>query len=149
MRIVIDTNVLLSGIFWGGLPFEILDLWVQDKIDLLASQAILTEYARVLQKYGFKKSGLDLADNWLHFIVQHAHIIHVQRQFHVCRDGADDMFLDCAVEGVADYIVSGDKDLLILQEFRGVDIVTPRLFIKEFKAPGPPSNNTGIIRGAN
>lgn len=134
MRIVIDTNVLISGIFWGGVPFEILDLWARNKITLLTSQAILSEYARVLQEYGLKRNRTDLTEGWLHFIVQYSHIIHTHRKFHVCRDTEDNMFLDCAVEGSAQYIVSGDKDLLTLQNFMGVNIVTPMKFTKIFKA---------------
>jgi uncharacterized protein len=134
MRVVIDTNVLISGIFWGGIPFEILDLWVQDKTVLLTSQAIVSEYARVLQEYGLKRNRTDLTEAWLHFIVQHSHIIHTHRKFHVCRDAADDMYLDCAVEGSAAYIISGDKDLLTLRDFMGVKIVNPHDFANNFKA---------------
>ena len=133
MRVVIDTNVLISGIFWSGIPFEILDLWVQNKIVLLTSQFILSEYARVLQEYGLKRNRTDLTEAWLHFIVQHSHIIHTHRKFHVCRDVDDDMYLDCAVEGAAKYIVSGDKDLLTLQNFMGVKIVSPKNFTNNFK----------------
>lgn len=133
MRVVIDTNVLISGIFWGGIPFEILDLWVQYKIILLTSQAILSEYARVLQEYGLKRNRTNLAEAWLHFIVQYSHIIHTHRKFHVCRDVDDDMYLDCAVEGSAAYIVSGDKDLLILRDFMRVKIVSPNNFTNNFK----------------
>lgn len=134
MRVVIDTNVLISGIFWGGIPFEILDLWVRDKIVLLTSEAILSEYARVLQEYGLKRNRTDLTEAWLHFIVQYSHLIHTHRKVHVCRDADDDMYLDCAVEGSAEYIVSGDKDLLTLQNFMGVKIVSPMNFTKIFRA---------------
>ena len=65
--------------------------------------------------------------------VQHSRIIHTHREFHVCRDVDDDMYLDCAVEGSAAYIVSGDKDLLILRDFMGVKIVSPHDFAKNFK----------------
>ena len=134
MRVVIDTNVLISGIFWGGVPFEILDLWVQNKIVLLPSQAIVSEYARVLQEYGLKRNRTDLAETWLHFVVQHSCIIHTHRKFHVCRDADDDVYLDCAVEGSSAYIVSGDKDLLALRAFMGVKIVTPGNITNNFKA---------------
>ena len=133
MKIVIDTNVLVSGIFWGGVPSAVLDLWAQGSLDLAASPPILAEYTRVLEKYGAKLSNSALASQWVYFIVQHALIVRTEKRYHVCRDSHDDMYLDCAVEGKAVFIVSGDKDLLVLTQFMGVKIIAPSEFLKRFR----------------
>lgn len=126
MRVVLDANVLISGVFWTGAPFRVLEAWVQDEIQVLASPAILREYSEVLRELGGKKKNLRLADAWIIHVFNQAILIDVRSSFRSCRDPDDDMYLACAIDGGADAIVSGDKDLLALDAFNGIPIVTPR-----------------------
>ncbi len=67
MRVVLDTNILVSGIFWGGIPNKILESWVSEKFELLLSEDILNEYERVLFKISKGKKD-QLVNHWLLFI---------------------------------------------------------------------------------
>jgi putative PIN family toxin of toxin-antitoxin system len=130
MRIVLDANVLASGVFWAGYPFRVLELWANDAVQVLASQAILQEYARTLRELGRHEEQSRLADAWVSFVFHHAALIDVRSPVRACRDPDDDKYLACAVDGGADYLVSGDKDLLSLESFRGIPIVKPRPFVE-------------------
>ena len=130
MRIVLDANVLASGIFWGGYPLRVLDLWARDQIDVLVSEQILLEYNHVLTELGQEEERSHLAQQWTAFVAQHATMVTPVSSVKVCRDPDDDKYLGCAADGGADYIVSGDEDLLALKQFVGIPIVTPRRFIE-------------------
>ncbi len=128
MNIVIDTNVLVSGIFWHGVPGQILDKWVNNKFELITSTMIIEEYADTLLEISKGKRG-DLVQNWLLLITQYAHTVEIKKRFHLSADPDDDKFIECAVAGDAQYIISGDKHLLDLKAVFNIDIVTPRAFI--------------------
>jgi putative PIN family toxin of toxin-antitoxin system len=130
VKVVIDTNVFLSGIFWAGPAGDVLELWANDRIELVASAAILEEYERVLAEMERKEP--DRADFWRLFIAQYSTTIDPPARFLVCRDPKDNMFLDCAVAAGAKCLVSGDKDLRVLKKVAGVEILTPREFLDHF-----------------
>jgi len=132
MKIVLDTNVLISGIFWRGLPFKILENWMNEEFQVLASAEIVDEYSRVLQIIAKRKKRSDLVDLWAMFIVQNVNLIKPRCVVKVCRDPNDDMFINCALSGEADCIVSGDNDLLSLKEEIPVDVITPKEFLNRF-----------------
>jgi len=129
MKIVLDTNVLASGIFWGGPPQKILTLWSKGKIQVLASELILDEYLKTIEKLSQKLSRPDLANSWSLILPTKITLVSVKKNFKLCRDPKDDMFIDSAVSGRARYIVSGDRDLLVLEQAMGVQIITPSHFI--------------------
>jgi len=130
MRVVLDANVVVSGIFWAGPPFRVLRLWANDRIQALASAGILQEYAETLRTLGERQKKADLASLWAAFIFNHATLIDVHSRVDACRDPDDNKYLDCAIDGGAEYLVSGDRDLLDLKSFRDVAIVSPRTFLK-------------------
>ena len=130
MRIVLDANVLASGIFWAGYPFRVLDLWAHDRIVVLASELILREYADLLRDLGREEDKEHLADSWVSFIFHHAVLIDVRSRVDACRDPDDNKYLECAIDGGADFVVSGDGDLLSLGSFGGIPIVKPRRFVE-------------------
>ena len=133
MRIVLDANVLASGVFWAGHPFRVLSLWAHDQAQVLASEPILQEYAEVLRDLGSDRGEERLAASWVTFIFQHASLIDVRTRVDICRDPDDNKYLACAIDGGADFIVSGDNDLLTLNAFRGIPIVSPRRFVETIK----------------
>ena len=130
MRIVLDANVLASGVFWAGHPFHVLNLWAHDGVQVLASEPILQEYAEVLRELGMDQEKTHLAETWVAFVFQHASLIDVRTQVDACRDPDDNKYLACAVDGGAAFIVSGDRDLLTLKAFRGIPIMNPRRFME-------------------
>src|SRR3989338_5346846 len=75
MQVVLDTNVLVSGVFWRGPASRILELWAKDKIEVVVSPEILTEYQRLLAEMELERSA-GLADAWTVFIAQHATVLH-------------------------------------------------------------------------
>ncbi len=130
MKIVLDTNVLVSGIFWGGTPQKILELWNKRKIELLASGAILNEYLRTIHRLADKAARPDLYRSWALLLPPRLKLVIVKKSFRICRDASDDMFIDCAITGKSHYIVTGDRDLLVLKQVMNVQIINASQFLR-------------------
>jgi putative PIN family toxin of toxin-antitoxin system len=131
MRVVLDTNVLVSAIFWRGAPHQILQAWAEGKIEILCSIPILDEYRRVLEDFGKDLPDFELGA-WMRFIFEHAIFINPSISLSILReDPADNRFLECAISGKADAIISGDQHLKSLRHFEGVDILSPSEFLKK------------------
>lgn len=129
MRAVIDTNVLVSGLFWHGPPHKVLEHVRDGTLDLIISPALLAELTDVLGRAKFETilartgSSLELL---LAGVRQLAEIVDpLPLSQPVCRDPDDDKVLALALTVSADLIVSGDDDLLVLNNFKGIPIVTP------------------------
>ncbi len=127
-RVVLDTNVIVSS-FWGGNPRQILENWKAGRLILLISLPILEEYLAVLARLGFTEK--ELKEEGLLFLQSpFTTLVHPSRHFAaIPQDPSDNPFLDCAIEGKADVIVSGDKHLLTLKNFKNIPIVTPAIFL--------------------
>ena len=130
MKIVLDTNVLVSGIFWSGVPFKILEYWMQKKFELVISREILDEYQRTLIKLSKGRNG-PLVDHWMLLVAENSHIINTKKRFRLSADPDDDKFIECAVAGSARYIVSGDSHLLDICSVLDIPIITPSEFLKK------------------
>lgn len=130
MKIVLDTNVLISAIFWGGKPREIIELWINDYIELYATKEIIKEYFNIMDR--MDKSRM-LVKKWQNYILENIHIIDNKVSIKLSRDPYDDKFLNCAITTMATYIVSGDNDLLELKEIGKTKIVSPSAFIKAYE----------------
>jgi len=131
MRIVIDTNVIVSALFYGGHPDELLKQMLVDEIKVVASAEIVAEYKRTIQKF-IQKANRDFKNITLTDVLRHIEIITPTSKIEVCRDKDDDKFIACAVDGKCIYIVSGDKDLLDVQTFNDIEIVTVREFMDKY-----------------
>jgi uncharacterized protein len=132
VRIVLDTNVLVSGIFWQGIPYEILEYWMYGKYQMLISDAILNEYKEILYRISNNKSD-HLVSSWILFIIENGILIDVKKNFQFSTDPDDNKFIDCAVSGNAEFIISGDSHLLKLKTIYNISIVKPLDFIKKYK----------------
>jgi len=129
MKVVVDTNVLVSGVFFGGMPSRVLEAWRDGKYDLAVSPEILEEYRRVGEELARRFEGVSLAP-FIALLVMNAEIVEAPGlPEQLSRDRDDDKFVACAVAAECEYIVSGDKDLLDVSGYRGIDIVTPREFL--------------------
>ena len=127
LRVVLDTNVILSSILFGGRLEFIRRRWKEGRLKLLFSEETFEELVKVLHYPKFA-----LAEEEIDFLL-YAEILPysetVEIKFKVkeeaCMDKEDIKFLECAVSGRADFVVSGDRDLLSVREIEGIKIITP------------------------
>ena len=129
MRVVADTNVFISALMFGGLPGRFLDLALRRKFTLVISKALLDELDEKLRgKFAVSESDAlairaRLEDN--------ATVVDPDFELHAVPDDPDDnRVLECALAGKADSIVSGDRHLLRIGNFEGIDLVTVRQFLE-------------------
>jgi putative PIN family toxin of toxin-antitoxin system len=145
IRVVADTNVLVSAIVFGGISSKILDLARDDKIELLTSKAILYELAGVLEsKFQFTP---DRIKETLFEIGTISTIVNPDRSISIIKaDKADNRILECAVKGKVQYIVSGDtKHLQPLGSYRGITILSPAGFMKRFQPVCPEKDVRNLL----
>jgi uncharacterized protein len=128
-RVVLDTNVTISALFWKGYPRTVYDLISKKRLIMLLSSEMEREFIRVL---GYPKFGL-LARQISPFIKNlrsYAEFVEIYSNIsEISADPTDNIFLECAVDGKADYIISGDKHLLELSSYAGVPIVKSKDFL--------------------
>ena len=129
LRGVFDNNVLVSAALLTGVPRKAFDKLL-DNGTVLVSVAVLLELADVLNREKFDKYVTH--DERMRFMVSFlkvAEMVEITETIIACRDSKDDKFLELVLSGNADFLVTGDKDLLALNPFRGVEIITPREFL--------------------
>jgi uncharacterized protein len=133
MRVVLDTNVWLSGLLWGGIPDRILQQVEAGTIQAIISEDILDELARTLTRPKLQKrlSQLGLEVDAVMAAVRRVVIIVVANPVQVpdLRDPKDEIIIAAAISGCAKFIISGDQDLLVLASVEGIPIVSPRDFL--------------------
>jgi putative PIN family toxin of toxin-antitoxin system len=130
MRVVIDTNVLVSAALKERSP-------PSDAVHLAAERDLLLKSATTEQELFITLARPRLAplipplfQDWLADVLAAAELVPITERIVACRDPKDDKFLELAVNGHADLIVSGDAELLILTTFRGIPIITPTAFVE-------------------
>lgn len=131
MRTVVDTNVVMSGLFWKGPPADILAAWLAGKFEWVVSADILAEYHRILQSLETKYPPPISAWAFLRGVSLSAKLttpVVFERQ--ICSDADDDKFIAAAIAGHAKVIVSGDKALLQVSPYQDIQILKPALFLK-------------------
>jgi len=128
IRIVIDTNVYISALMFGGLPGSLLDLVFLRCFVTLVSPDLLRELDEKL-KLKFKVSPEDAA-TILEKITGAAEVVQPKETLHVVKEDPDDnRVLECAVTGQADFVVTGDRHLLGLTEYRSIKVLRVRQFL--------------------
>lgn len=131
MKIVLDTNVFVSGVFFTGPPYQILKAWRDRRIQILISGEILEEYHRVGKQLHEQFPEVDL-EPILQLITTHAVMVQPQKLPNaVCADPDDDKFLACALAGKSKIIISGDKQLLKVSGHKGIKVIRPRKFVDD------------------
>ena len=136
-KLVLDTNTIVSAFFWEGNEAELLRKIEQGKAKSYITNGILKEVKEVIRRPKFnevmKKAGLT-PDQIMQKIVSLSHLVIAPKIIvKVCRDEKDNKFLECADRAKADYIVSGDEDLLYLKEFNGTRIITAKEFLEKVR----------------
>lgn len=131
MNIVIDTNVVISGIFFGGYPRKILEAVADKQISAYATTEIINEYYEIIDEMIKRKQGR-INNSVLSQLVSKLKIIQSSSSVNICRDPDDNKFIECAIDANALYIISGDKDLLDIQKFNNIQIVNTKFFCEKF-----------------
>lgn len=133
VKVVLDTNVYISAVLFGRKPEEIRKLSQEGKIELLVSEAIIAEVAEVLRrKFDWESWQISQIINEIRETT--TLVIPNQTLSVIKKDEGDNRVLECAVEGKAQYIISGDKShLLPLKEYQGIKILSPDQFLREME----------------
>jgi putative PIN family toxin of toxin-antitoxin system len=136
MRVVLDTNVFISGVFWRGRPADVLDAVLDGRIEAVLSAEILEEYQRVGLELGREHPDIDL-EPIINGLVLIAGFVSVPSLLErVCSDPDDDKFIAAAIAGKAAFVISGDRALLGVREYAGVRIVKPAWFVTKYLKGG-------------
>lgn len=131
VRVVLDTNILISALLFKGEMARLVELWKEGRIVPLISQATFKEFRDVLAYPKFS-----LTENEIRTIIEDEvlpffEVVAVKEDINgSCRDPEDDKFLACAVSASADYIVSGDKDLCDMRGYKSIKIIKVADFLK-------------------
>jgi putative PIN family toxin of toxin-antitoxin system len=130
MIAVYDTNVLISGIFWRGVPRQLIHLARAGQVRVVTCQALVAELGSVLTRpdKSFRLSSTE-ATRVVNDVLTYSRMVMPTREIGICRDNKDNLVLACAAAGRADYIVTGDPDLLTLKNFEEISILNPRDFL--------------------
>ena|SRR5215211_561700 len=132
LKVVMDTNVFISGVFFSGPPYRILSVWQSGEFELAVSQEILAEYQRVGEILAEEYPRIDLKPI-LKFVVEHARMYKPAKlKEPVCEDPDDDKFIACALSSECGVIISGDKHLLKVSGYREIEVLKPREFMDRY-----------------
>ena len=136
LKVVMDTNVFISGVFFSGPPYQILNAWQSGEFELVVSQEILDEYQRVGKIMAEERPKIDL-NPILTFVLEHAKVYKSAKlKEPVCEDPDDDKFFACALASGSSVIISGDKHLLKVSGYQGIEVLKPREFLNKYLAEG-------------
>ena len=131
MRVVVDTNALVSRLLLSGsVPAQAVDKALT-QTEVVVSEATMEELADVLSRNKLDRYiSIEDRQEFIRRLLQIADMVPVLSQIDDCRDPRDDRFLALALDADASYIITGDKDLLVLHPWRGIQIITPGDFLK-------------------
>jgi putative PIN family toxin of toxin-antitoxin system len=126
-RVVVDTNIIISAIFWSGKPYKVIVEGLKGEYQLVTSPEIIDEVLTKLRvKFHFPEDKIEEQAN---IMLSLFHVVTPVTKVDVVRDKSDNKILECAVDGKADFIVTGDPDILVLKEFEGIKIVNADKFL--------------------
>lgn len=131
-RVVVDSNVLISALLSpAGTPRRVLDRLAAASATLLFSDPTFAELAeRVAHPRFDRYRSIEQMSAWLDWLVDLSEWVHSWEEITACRDPDDNKFLAVALAGEADVLITGDADLLVLDPFEGLPIVSPRRFLR-------------------
>src|SRR3989338_1074022 len=135
IKVVVDTNVFISGIFWeGNFCTQIIDLWRLGKITLVSSLEIIEELVETLKDFKIKMPG-DMVKEWQNKIIENALIVEPKERLDIVKDDPkDNKFFEAAVAGNAEYVISQDKKhILGIKEYKEIKTASPEEFLRIIK----------------
>ena len=133
MRVVLDTNVLLSGFFFGGIPGQILEAWRSGLLVPILSAPILAEYRESARELEAKYGAADF-EAFVALLLVHSDVVDAPARLpaQVCSDPHDDKFLACALASATKVVITGDHALLAVNGWNGIEVVKPRTFVDRY-----------------
>ena len=132
MKVILDTNVFISGVYFGGYPYRILEAWNNNRFILIVSRDILDEYGRIGSMLS-EQFPLINFEPMLRFVMANAVIVKAGKLHQpVCDDPDDDKFFACALSAGCKTIISGDKHLLKVSGFQEISVLKPREFAERY-----------------
>ena len=132
MKIVIETNVIVSGIFFNGKPRDLLKECFEEKYEIVCTEEIFLEYIKTIEKLT-EKYNKNIAKEMIPILLSNLTIVKNINNGKYSRDPDDDKFINCAKSAEADYVITGDNDLLVVEIVDGIRIITVSDFLKENK----------------
>lgn len=130
LKVVPDTNILISAVFWRGNEYKVIKKGLEKEYQLVLSPKIINEMTDKLgNKFDFPENKIKL---WTDMLLYFANIVEPTEKLEVVKDDPDDnKIVECAVESNADYIVTGDKHLLKMKKFRNINITNASEFLEK------------------
>ncbi|MDR1243672.1 MAG: putative toxin-antitoxin system toxin component, PIN family [Endomicrobium sp.] len=133
MKIACDTNIFISAFYFGGSPKIILERAVEGIDTLYIAKEIIEEIFDVMSRPKFK-TDIIYIEHFINFIQEIANNIRIKGNLNnISRDVDDNKILECALAAKVDYLITGDKDLLILNNFKSIKIISSEQYLKLFK----------------
>ena len=130
MRVVVDTNVVVSALLFGASVPGRAFVRVLNRGTILSSRSFVKELDDVLRRAKFDHYVTrEDRDRFLEALIRESELVDISETVNACRDPEDDRILELAVNGYADFVITGDADLLAMDPFRGTRIVTPADFL--------------------
>jgi putative PIN family toxin of toxin-antitoxin system len=131
MRVVLDSNIFISAFFWKGNPRKVFNRVTNGFDELYITDDILEEILTVMSREKFDTTEMEIRE-YIEIIESYSVKIFPRNQAEeISRDKDDNKILQCGLEGNVDFIITGDKDLLVLKEFRSIKIVTPKEYLEK------------------
>lgn len=138
-RLVLDTNVLVSAFLWQGQPGRLIEMAGEKEVRLFSSRPLLEELEATLTKKKLSKYVAATGSTPAQLLGAYKRLCTIvtaqQLSTRVSRDADDDVVLACAIAAKADFVVSGDDDLLVLSSFQGISILTVSDALKRLRSP--------------
>ena len=128
LRVVLDTNILISALIYGGKPEQIYNLVLEKQIIAVTSAVLLAELSETLiKKFHFNHIRIEQLER---IIKKHIRIVYPKETIGIVKDDDDNRVLEAAIESKCSYIITGDKELLDLRVYKGIKILTADQFLK-------------------
>lgn len=133
LKVVLDTNILISALIFTGMLSKIVNLWKDGSIVPVLTKETFNEFREVLNYPKFSLTKAEISAIIRQEILPYFEVVKAARNVKgVCRDPQDDKFISCAVSARADYIVTGDEDLLVLKQYGQTKIISASEFLGKF-----------------
>ena len=133
-RVVLDTSVFISAVLFGGPPSRLVSLWQHEELAYLVSSEVLKEYLRVLSYPKFRLTRNDIKSLIEVEVIPYSEPVKIRTRLRIIdQDPSDNKFLELAVDGKTDTIVSSDRHLLDLAVHEGIEIISVAEFLKRLK----------------
>jgi putative PIN family toxin of toxin-antitoxin system len=129
MKVVLDSNIFISSFYWEGIPRKVFDRITNGLDELYITDEILKEIINVMSSKKFDTNIADI-EEYIKIIESYAiKLPSKENPVEASRDNDDNKILQCAIDGDVDFIITGDNDLLVIKEYKGIKIIKPYDFL--------------------